>query len=76
MAELVENRHTGVHFKPGDPIDLAAKIERLVAEPLELQRMRLAARQTYERHYTAESNYRTLMAIYERALRGKLHSTN
>jgi glycosyltransferase involved in cell wall biosynthesis len=76
MAELVENRHTGVHFKPGDPIDLAAKIEHLVAQPLELQRMRSAARQTYERHYTAESNYRTLMAIYERALRGKPHSTN
>jgi hypothetical protein len=30
--------------------------------------MRVAARQEYELNYTAESNYRTLMAIYEQAL--------
>ena len=67
MAELVENGRTGLHFKPGDPIDLASKIERLVAEPLQLKRMRLAARRAYELHYTAEANYRALLAIYEQA---------
>src|SRR5207244_1446210 len=67
MAELVENGRTGLHFQPADPIDLASKVERLVAEPLELKRMRLAARQAYELHYTAESNYRALLAIYDQA---------
>jgi glycosyltransferase involved in cell wall biosynthesis len=72
MAELVDNGRTGLHFKPGDPVDLAANVERLAADPPLRKQMHVAARQEYELNYTAESNYRALLAIYEQALGEKL----
>ncbi|HLJ96404.1 MAG TPA: glycosyltransferase family 4 protein [Gemmataceae bacterium] len=71
MAELVEDGATGLRFEPGNPIDLATKIEHLVTASQQRAQMRQAARQAYERHYTAETNYRLLLAIYERILNGK-----
>jgi glycosyltransferase involved in cell wall biosynthesis len=69
MAELVDEGRTGLLFEPGNSIDLGLKVRRLAANPLQLARMRQAARQEYELKYTAESNYSTLMGIYEQALR-------
>jgi glycosyltransferase involved in cell wall biosynthesis len=68
MAEVVTHGRTGLHFRPGDPADLAAQIQRLLDAPEQAQRMRLAARREYELRYTAESNYRILMDIYQSAL--------
>jgi glycosyltransferase involved in cell wall biosynthesis len=69
MAELVAHGQTGFHFQPGDPLDLAAMVRRLLSTaPPERARLRLAARHEYEQKYTAEPNYRALMAIYEQAL--------
>ena len=68
MAELVDHGRTGLHFEPRDAGDLASKIQRLLADPRELAQMRQAARREYERRYTAESNYRELMAIYRQAM--------
>jgi glycosyltransferase involved in cell wall biosynthesis len=65
LAELVEEGRTGLLFEPGDPADLASKVERLLADPT---RLRPAARQEYERKYTARTNYEMLLAIYEEAL--------
>jgi glycosyltransferase involved in cell wall biosynthesis len=67
MAELVEDGRTGLHFRPGDPVDLAEKVRRLLAKPVELMRMRQAARRQFTQRFTADSNYETLMTIYERA---------
>jgi glycosyltransferase involved in cell wall biosynthesis len=68
MAELVQHGRTGLHFEPGDSLDLAAKVrEFLAAAPPARARMRQAARHEYERKYTAEPNYRALMAIYHQA---------
>jgi glycosyltransferase involved in cell wall biosynthesis len=67
MAEVVDQGRTGLYFEAGDADDLAAKVRRLLAEPDELKRMRQAARQEYEAKYTAEANYRSLLAISERA---------
>lgn len=67
-AELVEHGRTGLHFRPGDPGDLATRIEELLASPERLAAMRRAARAEYEAKYTAERNYEMLMAIYERAI--------
>jgi glycosyltransferase involved in cell wall biosynthesis len=71
MAEIVEDDRTGLHFKPGDPVDLAEKVQRILADPLKLKRMRQAAREKFEQHFTAEANHKILMAIYERALSGQ-----
>jgi glycosyltransferase involved in cell wall biosynthesis len=72
MAEVVEHGRTGLHFEPGNSLDLTASVQRLLDNPLELRRMRQAAREEYERNYAAKSNYETLMSIYDRALAGAL----
>lgn len=68
LAEIIDDGRTGLHFKAGDSADLAAKVRQILAEPLELVRMRQAARQEFDQNFTADSNYKILMAIYERAL--------
>ena len=68
MAEIVADGCTGLHFKAGDPVDLAAKVRRILADPLELVRMRQAARQEFIQNFTAASNHKSLVAIYEQAL--------
>ncbi len=68
MAELVDHGRTGLHFRPGDPDDLAAKVDWLVSHPAELSKMRREARAEYEARYTAERNYQMLMNIYRQAM--------
>lgn len=67
MAELVDEGRTGLLFTAGDAADLAAAVDRLLADPAAAARMRPAARREFEEKYTAASNYRQLMAIYDRA---------
>lgn len=74
MAELVDDGRTGLHFKSGDPIDLAEKVRRLMGNPLELTRMRQAARQEFLQKFNAEANYQALMTIYEQATGAACHS--
>lgn len=68
MAEIVINGRTGLHFRPGDPYDLAAKVDWLLSHPEELAQMRKEARREYELKYTAERNYEILMGIYGRVI--------
>jgi glycosyltransferase involved in cell wall biosynthesis len=68
LAEIVQQDLTGLHFNPGDSLDLAAKVEWAWNHPLELWQMGRAARAKYETDYTAEKNYSLLMEIYEQAL--------
>jgi len=68
MQELVSNGHTGLHFRPGDADDLAAKVNRLWNDGGVLGRMRLHARDEFEAKYTADANYEMLLSIYEQVL--------
>jgi len=68
VSEVTEHGRTGLHFRPGDPNDLAAKVKRLLSNPAELSRMRKEARAEYEAKYTAERNHKMLMEIYQRAI--------
>jgi glycosyltransferase involved in cell wall biosynthesis len=68
QGSIVDHGRTGLHFRPSDPEDLAAKVEWLLAHPNELARMRKEARAEYEAKYTAEQNYAQLMAIYHEVL--------
>lgn len=68
MAELVDHGRTGLHFEAGVAVDLAAQVRRILADPQELARMRLAARQEFASKFTADANHNILMAIYEQAL--------
>ena len=67
-AELIAHGETGLHFTPGDPASLATAVRTLTAQPERAAKMGLAARHTYEQHYTAPHNYDQLMAIYDRVL--------
>lgn len=68
IAEIVEDRVTGLHFNPGDAQGLANTVEWAWKHPSELEKMGSAARVKYETHYTAEENYLLLMGIYKQAL--------
>jgi glycosyltransferase involved in cell wall biosynthesis len=67
MQELVEDGRTGLHFRPGDSLDLASKLQWMAAHPTERQQMGLAARECFQIRYTPEENYRLLMQIYSAA---------
>jgi glycosyltransferase involved in cell wall biosynthesis len=67
MSTVVEHGRTGLHFRPGDPEDLAARVEWAWSHPVELAHMRGAARAEFEAKYTAERNYQMLMECYEMA---------
>jgi glycosyltransferase involved in cell wall biosynthesis len=69
IAEIVEDGSTGLHFTPGDPGDLAAKVEWAWTHPDAMEDMGCAARREYEAKYTAERNYPMLMEIYDHVLR-------
>jgi glycosyltransferase involved in cell wall biosynthesis len=64
IPELV-NARSGLLFRPGDPTDLAATVDRLLSQPQELARLRLTARAEFEAKYTADSNYQQLIDIYQ-----------
>lgn len=68
MAEIVDDGRTGLLFRPGDPDDLAAKVRSILAAPARLAVMRAAARDEFERRFTAAANHSRLIAIYEQAL--------
>ena len=68
MAEVIVEGKTGGLFSPGDATDLARAVDWAFSHRYELEAMRYSARAEYESKYTAETNYRRLMAVYEDAL--------
>lgn len=74
MAEIVEDGITGLHFEPGNPKDLAQKVQWMHDHPEESRRMGDNARRVYEEKYTPERNYQMLMDIYRQAIEEKRSS--
>lgn len=68
LGEIVEDGRTGLHFLPGNPADLAAKVSGIVSHPRDRKRMGREARAEYELRYTAGENHERLMQIYRRAI--------
>jgi len=73
LVEIVDHGRTGLHFRPGDPDDLAAKVEWAWTHPREMADMGRQARLEYEQKYTAERNYQMLMDIYDMAIARARH---
>lgn len=67
VSLLVEHGRTGLHVRPDDPSDLAAKLLWLWARREERTRLGRNARSEFERKYTAARNYEVLREIYARA---------
>ncbi len=72
LGELADHGVTGFCFEPGDAAGLAESVLRLTQNPELRRRMGDAARVEFESRYTADVNYRQLMAIYGRALAQRL----
>ena len=71
MEEIVADNITGLHFTAGDSEDLARKLSWMLARPGDARAMGSTARREFERSYTAESNYATLMRIYQQEANGR-----
>ncbi len=69
LAELIQVGVTGLLFRPGDAVDLMAKVRWALDHPDHLRAMRGHARAQYENLYTAERNYGQLMSLYDSVLR-------
>lgn len=67
-AEVVQDGVTGLHFRPSDPQDLAAKVMLLNSDLAMRTRLGATARREFETRYTADVNYRLLMDIYDRTV--------
>jgi glycosyltransferase involved in cell wall biosynthesis len=70
MKEIVMDQVTGLHFAPGEAMDLDGKLLWAWEHPKELAAMGREARSQSERSYAPEKNYKLLMNIYELALEG------
>ena len=68
MAELVDDRRTGLLFRPGDAADLADRIRWAHRHPEEMEVMGRAGRLEYEDKFTAARNQTLLSEIYDSAL--------
>jgi glycosyltransferase involved in cell wall biosynthesis len=71
LAEFIEDGKTGLHFSPGDPCDLAAKVQWAIEHPVEMNHMGLRARKYYLRHFTPGQSYQQLMKLYQAVIHEK-----
>jgi glycosyltransferase involved in cell wall biosynthesis len=74
--EIIAKMGTGIHFVPGDPLDLADKVRWAWEHPVEMAEMGRNARREYEEKYTADKNYDMLMAIYQKAIENHNRKNN
>ncbi len=70
-AEIISDGRTGLHFRPADPGDLAARAAWLWSRPGLCSRMGAEARAEFDRAYAGPRNYGILMGIYEGLLKGR-----
>jgi glycosyltransferase involved in cell wall biosynthesis len=68
LAEIVFDGFTGLHFKPGDVDDLAAKVDWAWSHPEEMKCMGRNARAEFETKYTPGFALARLQAAYDFAI--------
>ena len=64
LAQVVEHNREALLFEPGDPIDLARKVLRLLGEPLLRDRIAQNAYERVRREFTASATRRALRSAY------------
>lgn len=75
LAEIVHHGRTGLHFRPDDAGDLAAKVEWAWARPDEMEAMGRAARAAFEARYTPEIALGHLESVYSLLIGGGTAAT-
>jgi glycosyltransferase involved in cell wall biosynthesis len=71
LQEIITDQRTGIHFVSGNAEDLACKTEWAWTHPREMEEIGQAGHAEFVTKYTADSNYRTLMDIYKRAVESR-----
>lgn len=69
MAEVVDDGKNGLHFEPGNELDMVAKMQLLSSDRELAFKLAANARKTYLKKYTPEMNYKILIDIYSQAQR-------
>jgi len=65
VAQVVENNHEALLFEPGDPIDLARKVLRILGEPMLRDRLAANAYDRVRRDLTASAARRAVRKAYD-----------
>jgi glycosyltransferase involved in cell wall biosynthesis len=68
IPEMLDDHRTGLHFKPGDPVELVQKVAWAWTHLPEMAAMGKAARRVYEDRYTDDTSYKLLKNIYDSAM--------
>jgi glycosyltransferase involved in cell wall biosynthesis len=68
MEEMVQHNCNGLHFNPGDPKDLADKVQQADTQPDFVKKLSQQARDSYTNYYTPQINYTILKDIYAQVL--------
>jgi glycosyltransferase involved in cell wall biosynthesis len=68
IADAVDYQRTGILVRPGDPIDFAAGLLRLVRDAPLRARMGAAARERAEREFSMAAMARRTLALYRKCL--------
>lgn len=69
FAEIVEGGTTGLLFAPGDPDDLAVKVQWAPRHPAAMHAMGASACKAYEEKYSPAVSFHELTKIYGAASR-------
>jgi glycosyltransferase involved in cell wall biosynthesis len=65
---IIKDGANGVMFTPGDSTDFLKRVKVLWENSVQLSSFAEAARKEFEKNYTADTNYNTLMEIYKEAI--------
>jgi glycosyltransferase involved in cell wall biosynthesis len=69
MADLVEDGKTGLLFEPGNPADLAEKLQWVAEHEQECIEMGKNARKVFEERYTSAINFQKVVGIYKKVMK-------
>jgi len=68
LEEVIIEGETGLKYTAGDSADLANKVNMLSANDLLLSKMKSNAQKLFKNNYTADANFKMLMAIYQQVI--------
>ena len=68
ISEIIKNKYNGILFKPGNIIDLREKINWILSNPDECEKITQNALKEFSIKYSKEKNYELLIKIYKEAM--------
>ena len=73
VCEIVKNLHNGILFEPGNIIDLREKINWILTNPEECEKIKQNALNEFSLKYSKERNYELLIKISKEAMEDQSH---